>query len=318
MCIARGNLEPLFSLIRLGRPLFLAGGVVFHALGLSIAFLLTHHVNGLGALFLQIAISFTQLMTHYANDYFDRDGDALNTMPTAWSGGSRVLLEGLLAPRTALIAAVTCAGIAIGGIVALMLVTRPGLWALAMLITALLAGWFYSAPPIRLVGRGLGEPTGALVVPGLTTALGYGVQVGRIDPIVVAVVLPFSLLQFAMLLAVAAPDLEADRASGKRTLVVELGRDGAGRLYAAMLIGAYAILAVESLTIVRLWPTPVYPALATLPIGGLLAWSAWRGGWRDPASWAGTAFWTIAILIGTAVIESIAWVWLALTSLPAI
>ena len=46
-----------------------------------------------------------QLMTHYANDYFDLEADRANQTPTTWSGGSRVLPAGELSPRVALIAA---------------------------------------------------------------------------------------------------------------------------------------------------------------------------------------------------------------------
>ena len=53
----------------------------------------------------QAAITATQLMTHYANDYFDLAADRANTTPTQWSGGSRVLAEGALSPRVALWAA---------------------------------------------------------------------------------------------------------------------------------------------------------------------------------------------------------------------
>ena len=43
-----------------------------------------------------------QLMTHYANDYFDLEADRANRTPTRWSGGSRVLPAGVLPPRVAL------------------------------------------------------------------------------------------------------------------------------------------------------------------------------------------------------------------------
>jgi len=300
-----------FAFLRMGRPLFLIGGVAFHLLGLSMALLVTHRFDPMGAILLQVVITFTQWMTHYANEYFDRDGDALNTSPTAWSGGSRVLPEGLLAPRVALIAAAACAGIASVGMLAMTLAARPGPLALPMMIAGLLAGWFYSAPPVRLVGRGLGEGVGALVIPGLTATLGYYVQAAAIEPVVIALILPLIPMQFAMLLAVAAPDVEADAASGKRTLVVWLGRKRAATLYALAMALAHAPLIAYALIIPTLLPT-----LLMLPLAVWHGWAALRGGWREPSRWGMTAFWSIAIMIGAALLEAGALARLALTGYP--
>src|SRR5688572_17017246 len=75
------------ALIRLGRPIFLGGGLVMHALGVAAA-LSTGARLDLGRLILgQVAITATQLMTHYANDYYDVEADRANLTPTNWSGG---------------------------------------------------------------------------------------------------------------------------------------------------------------------------------------------------------------------------------------
>src|SRR5262249_40044203 len=58
----------------------------------------------------QIAVTSFQLMTHYANDYFDFESDRLNTTATSWSGGSRVLPAGEVLRPTALAAGVGRAG----------------------------------------------------------------------------------------------------------------------------------------------------------------------------------------------------------------
>ena len=54
----------------------------------------------------QAAISAVQLMAQYSNEFFDLAADRANPTPTAWSGGSRVLVEGRLSPAVALAAAV--------------------------------------------------------------------------------------------------------------------------------------------------------------------------------------------------------------------
>ncbi|MES1166090.1 MAG: prenyltransferase, partial [Verrucomicrobiota bacterium] len=89
------------AFIRLGRPHFLLGGGLLFGLGAAIAvaggavFDVRLHCLG------QAGITCVQLMTHYANDYFDLAADRANATPTRFSGGSRVLPSGVLSPRVA-------------------------------------------------------------------------------------------------------------------------------------------------------------------------------------------------------------------------
>jgi 1,4-dihydroxy-2-naphthoate octaprenyltransferase len=71
-----------------------------HAVGLGAALYAGAHLNLAAAAWGQIAITATQWMVHYANDYFDLAADRANLTPTHWSGGSRTLTTGQLPPRT--------------------------------------------------------------------------------------------------------------------------------------------------------------------------------------------------------------------------
>ncbi len=94
-----------------------------------------------------------------------------------------------------------------------------------LLLTVLgnLVGWFYTAPPLKLSYRGLGEiatvSTGFLI-PGL----GYVAIMGSMSTqfLVFSVPIMFFLLLF--ILSVEIPDLEADRKGGKNTFIVRYGR----------------------------------------------------------------------------------------------
>ncbi len=319
--LTRPSVKSLVSRLRdfivLSRPLFLGAGVVFHLLGLSIALLSSPRVDWLGAGLLQLVVTFTQLMTHFSNDYYDREGDALNRSPTLWSGGSRLLQEGRFTPRVPLIAALVCALVVAGGIAGLMLADRPGPLALPLLVAAPLLAWFYSAPPLRLVARGWGEVIAALIIAGATPLLGYYIQTHRIDPLLIAVIAPLILVQFATVLAVSLPDSEADAASGKRTLVVRLGHGRAGRVYVVSLAAAYVLLLTDALT----WPQLRLGVSAAFVLAPLAAWQGWhaaRSGWRDSAQRGTVPLWTIAVLIGTALIEAGAFAWLAFAPQRAI
>jgi len=296
------------AFIRLGRPHFLAGGFLLYGLGVVTALYAGASLNWSALLWGQVAVTATQWMTHYSNEYFDLAADRVNPTPTRWAGGSRVLAEGRLSPRVALVAAGVLGSVALAAAVVLAFQVRPGPLTLPLLLTALVLALGYSAPPLRLHSRGVGEATVALVVPGLTPLVGYYLQVGRLDRLPLLMVVPLCCLQFAMLLAIEFPDAVGDALAGKRTLVVRLGGPRAARLYGTAVFLAYAsLLLLASLGL----PLPV--ALAAGWGAPLALWQVRRvrgGAWNDPQRWDSLAFWSIVLLMGTAIAEGVAVLWL--------
>jgi 1,4-dihydroxy-2-naphthoate polyprenyltransferase len=229
----------VIAFIKLGRPLFLGGGFILYALGAAIAAAYGHAIDGARYAWGQAAVTTFQLMTHYANDYFDYDADVANATPTKWSGGSRVLPEGLLPKRVALIAALAFA--ALGIALTIVISAQGGSWTAPTLALVLVLAWEYSAPPLRLCARGIGELDTAIVVTVLVPWLGFYLQapsmLGARD--LMLTIVPLALLQFAMLIAIEFPDEAGDIAAGKRTLVVRLGAKRAAKLYAAITAAAF-------------------------------------------------------------------------------
>lgn len=299
-------LQTLVAFIALGRPLFLAGGFVMHALGVAAALYNGAALNLTALLWGQIAITATQWMTHYANDYFDRAADRLNSTPTNWSGGSRVLLNGAVPPRAAHLTAVLFACIALAAALVLTLTTQTGTVALPLILLALFLAWFYSAPPLRLHSRGVGELTTAIIVPGLTPLAGYALQMGRLDLLPLLAVLPLCCLQFCMLLAIEFPDAAGDRAAHKRTLVVRLGAERSARLYALVLLAAYALLPL--LVAAGLPPLAALAILFTAPLALIQLDSLRRGAHHTPRLWNRFGFLSVALLFLTALFEAAAFV----------
>jgi len=299
----------LVAFVRLGRPQFLLGGFLLYGLGAAVAV-----VNGaslqMGSYLLgQAAVTAIQLMTHYANDYFDVAADRANLTPTQWSGGSRILVGGALSPRVALRAAQALASTGAAFVITIFVVGRqPAAVALAL---ALALAWAYSAPPFRLHSRGLGELTTAIVVTGLTPLIGFLQQAGGFAAVtrLLATQLPLMGLQFAMLLAIEFPDAAGDAAVGKRTLVVRLGGARAAALYRALLVATYG--AIPLLLAAGL---PWQGALGAALMFPLAAWQWWAlgaGAWREPGRWEGLAFRAVATLIGTTAAELAAFLWMA-------
>ncbi|HEY8923926.1 MAG TPA: prenyltransferase [Polyangia bacterium] len=226
----RGRLRTFWSFCKLGRPVFLLGGFVLYGLGAAWA---RHGRGALDAglyLWGQATITAAQLMTHYANDYFDLEADRANVTPTRWSGGSRVLVQAALPPRVALGAAVALGLLALAlGLVTAARAPAPATSVMELLAIVTLA-WAYSAPPARLVGRGAGELATALVVTVLTPLWGFHLQRSGTDGAFLLMLLVLAILQITMLFAINFPDAAGDRSTGKRTLVVLLGT---GRAVAA-------------------------------------------------------------------------------------
>ncbi len=268
------------AFVRLSRLKFLAGGLLAGAFGTAIAAYEGSRIDWGAFALAQGTISIFHLMTHYANDYYDRESDAL-ARRTRFSGGSGVLVDGSLEPRVALIAASVCAALGAGGVVALWFAGFETSAALAFAIGAL--AWFYSAPPLRLLARGLGELDTTLVVGVLVPLCAYAAQRGALDELAPASTLPAAAAMFAMMLAVETPDVEADAATGKRNLVVLLGRRPA------------AVLALVAFALVPLGGALALAAgaPATLALAGLavLPLAAWLGIslWRRPADASGDA-----------------------------
>ena len=297
-------MKSFLALIRLGRPHFLVGGVILYCLGAMIAVYMGASFSLAALIWGQVAVTAAQLMTHYANDYFDLAADLANQTPTNWSGGSRVLVEQALAPRVALIAALILAGIAFAANLILSIAIRPGAATFGLLLLAQMLAWFYSAPPIRLHSRGLGEAATMVIVTLLTPLTGFYLQHGALEPLPLLAVAPLCCFQFAMLLSIEFPDAAGDQAVGKKTLVVRLGAATAARLYRALLLTAYALLPI-------LWLAGLPPliALAVAALSPLALWQIGRiqrGDWHDPARWNRLAFYTIVLLIASAAAELVA------------
>jgi 1,4-dihydroxy-2-naphthoate octaprenyltransferase len=229
------------AFLRLSRPRFLAGGLAGGALGTAIAAFERGTVDWRAYALAQVTICAFQLMTHFANDYFDRFGDA-GANRTAFSGGSGALVDGTVRPGVALRAALLCAALGIAGAAGLALLGLT--LAAAIAIEIGLLAWCYSAPPLRLLGRGLGEATTALVVAVLVPLCAFSAQGTALDTRAIAGTLAGAAAMFAMMFGVEFPDLAVDAASGKRNLLVRLGaRDGL-RIAVAAVAAIYLAAAV--------------------------------------------------------------------------
>lgn len=201
-----------------------------------------------------------------SGEVFDFDSGAdLEVAPkdrSPFSGGKRVLVDGLLTRRQTMLIAVV--GYALGAAAGLVIVLAREPRVLWIGVAGVGLAYFYHAPPLRLSYRGLGEGAVALCYGPLVCAGAYLVQRGRLSPQIVLLSLPLGVLIAAFLWINEFPDYEADRAAGKKTLVVRLGRIRAARGFAAIVATAFAVLALLPRAGL---PLGVLFGLAALPFG---------------------------------------------------
>ncbi len=219
--------------IQATRPKSFAATLAPLALGLALAWrdgrfnLLTAALTLLGAMLLQAG-------ANLLNDYMDHRAGADSS---ASLSPSRVIQDGLLAPRQVLIGAWVCLGA--GALLGVALAWIGG-WAVWLIgAIGVLIAVLYTAGPAPLAWRGLGEIAVFVAMgPGIVAGA-YAVQTQAVTPGVLLAATPLGLLVTAILHANNLRDLDSDRLAGKRTLATRLGRRGAQIEYAALMAGAF-------------------------------------------------------------------------------
>jgi len=244
---------------------FLTASVLPVLAATAAAWSLDGAVNALHAALAAVGIAFVHLAANLSNDYFDHvsGNDEVNRLPTAFSGGSRVIQEGVLPPRAILRAAVLCSALGCACGVWLWLHT-PGHVLLGIGLVGVAIAWLYVGPPVRFAHRGFGELATILAF-GVLPAMGTEWALrGAITPEGSWLGLPAGLLVALILVINEFPDLEADAAVGKRTLVVRLGLRRAVWLYAGLLLAVYGSVAVGVAAGWMPWPALAVGVVAPL------------------------------------------------------
>jgi len=197
-----------------------------------------------------------QVGVNYANDY----SDGVRGVDTpARLGPTRLVASGLAAPAEVRRAAAVAFAVAAAAGSALAVAVDPRL--LLVGAAAIAAAVLYTGGPRPYGYAGLGELAVLLFFGVVATCGSAYVQLGRVPASALAASVPVGLGAVALLLANNVRDLEGDRAAGKRTLAVRLGRDRARDLFAAVVAGIF--LAAALLGLAR---PPVLVTLAALPL----------------------------------------------------
>jgi len=246
------------------RAPFLTGSIVPVVLGAMMAFTQKGVFNSWLFLLTLVGGVMMHLGTNVFNDYFDhisKDDEVNKEFVRPFSGGSRMIQLGLMSPLEVLSGAIF---LFVGaGVIGVYLAWVCGWPILVIGIVGLLVGYFYTAPPLKLGARGIGELMCGLNL-GMLMALGaYFVQTLALDWTSFVGSLTPGFLIAAVLYVNEFPDYRADEQVGKRTLVVRLGREKAKWGVPALFAATYLSIVIGVLT--GAMPMQTLVALIAIP-----------------------------------------------------
>lgn len=210
-------------IIELGRLRFLAGGFFLYTMGILLAINSRVEFSFLYFIFGYAIMLPAHLSLSYSNNYFDIEVDTFNN-PISISGGTKILIENPeLRPL--------CKKIALGliilsiflGFVFILLFSFPIIF-LGFIIIGNLLGWFYTAQPVKLAYRGLGEIANMINMGFLMPGIGYWTMSGNIDLFFLIFAFAFLIYGLNFMIIVETPDMEGDKKAKKKNLVTKIGR----------------------------------------------------------------------------------------------
>ncbi len=242
------------------RPKFLTASVLPVIVGTAWGATLAGQFDALAAVLALLATALVHAASNVINDVGD---DVTGTDRTnieriyPYTGGSRFIQNQIMTAAEMHRWGWTL--IAIASVLGLVLALLKGPTVIALGLAGIAIAWAYSAPSLQLSGKGVGEFF-LMIAFGLLPAGGAAwLQSGVFDVVTVLMALPLGIWVMLILWINEVPDRRADAASGKRTLVVRLGLDGARHGYRLLHVLAYA-------------------AIVTLVVRGTLPWWVAVGG----------------------------------------
>ena len=223
--------------LRAIRVKFLLASVIAVSLGLSITWWNSGGIDIFQAILTMAGVVALHASVDLLNDYWDfKRGIDTKTKRTSMSGGTGVLPEGLLKPKSVYNAGILF--LIIGGLIGGYFVMLHGVVIGAILAFAIVSIYFYST---KIVNWGLAEVfvavKGTLIVMGT-----YYIQNSELTDVVVLSGIVVGVLSSLVLFVTSFPDHDADKEKGRRTLVILFGRQKAVSIFYIFPIISYGII----------------------------------------------------------------------------
>ena len=245
--------------LRVIRIRFLLASVIAVSLGLAINWWQTGNIEIFDAILTMCGVLALHASVDLLNDYWDfKRGIDTTTQRTKMSGGTGVLPEGLLKPKQVYVAGIIflIAGAAIGA----YFVFTDGIIIGLILAFAVLSVYFYST---KIVDWGLAEIF--IVIKGTMIVIGTCfIQTTQITESAVLGGIVVGTLSSFVLFITSFPDHDADKAKGRKTLVINLGKQKACSLFWVFPIIFYSVSIFA--IIIEVFPIYCLIILSTVPL----------------------------------------------------
>jgi 1,4-dihydroxy-2-naphthoate octaprenyltransferase len=208
-----------------------------------------------------VGIVIAHLANNLMNDLADTEvGNDTADYPRALYA-PHPILSGLVTKRQLLAGILLCQVLDLA--IMITLIVRQNWWIAAFALGGLFLSWAYTAPPLRLKKRGLGEldvliTWGPLMVGGV-----YYAGTGTVTWSVLVTAFVYALLPVTVLMGKHIDKLPYDAPAGTRTFPVVLGEGRAKALTQGMAVAFY--IGVIALVIARGLPWPALLALGGVP-----------------------------------------------------
>jgi 1,4-dihydroxy-2-naphthoate octaprenyltransferase len=222
------NLKTVINIIKLGRPQYLAGNFLVFTMGALLAVILGSEFVSSKFILGYLILFTAHLSVHYSNDYYDFEVDHLTT-PNSISGGSGVLVQNPELREFSKWFALLIMGISILLAAAFAVIFNYPITFFLFLLFGNLLAWFYTAPPIKLVYRRLGEVANIVAVV-IFLGAGYFAMKGTLDLAFFIFAIPVIFLQIIFINCFEIPSMEGDKLGNKITWIVLKGREFGYRL----------------------------------------------------------------------------------------
>jgi len=248
------------------RPLSLTASLIPLLLGGAIAFSALHTLNIFLFLLTLVGGIMIQAGTNMINDWKDADRDNENVEGIRpFTGGSRMIQLGLVSRADmGFFGAVLCF---VAFIIGTYLVAVSGWGLVPLILYGLIAGLFYTNEKGKFsfinLAPGLAEFLIATTFGVMMTMGAFYVQTGYYSLQAFLISLPVAIFISNVLLINQFQDAESDAKSGKKTLVVRLGKQKAKNILIGCFVAAYAIIAL--LPLFGFAPYTFYVAFLSIP-----------------------------------------------------
>ena len=260
--VLKTNQKLLSLFIHSAHPWNLVIGITTYILGAGIVdyfgMPIDHNSFGVGLAWVEMVL----VSCNFLKTYFDYH-EEVQEIPD--EDDNEIKIPIIRIRRAFLQASVTT--MTITAVLSVLLFNRKSFSPAALLILGLifLLAFFYAVPPTRLVYRGYGELSEAIILANLIPAFAYLLQTGELHSVLAKLTFPLTALCLAGILSIKMPDLNNDLKLGRNTFNVRLGCQNSINIHNLLILIGYLLLAgnlIQGLPWSLTWP-----GLLTFPLG---------------------------------------------------